>query len=682
MIVKGACHHDCPDTCVWEVTVEGSQAVRLRGSRDHPTTRGELCPKVNKFLDRVYHADRLLTPLRRVGPKGAGEFEPIGWPDAIETIAAQLSALIDEHGGQSILPFSFDGTQGRIQKGVMADRFFAAISSSQIRRHLCGVTAWLGSAEVSGVPFGIDPEDLRHAQTILLWGTNTRLTNRHLWPSIEAARANGATVVVLDPVRTVTADHADHFIQLRPGTDVALVLAMIGVLDRDGLIDQEFLDHSTTGWPELRSAALALPLAEAAAITGVEARTIEWLATTYATKRPAAIRVLVGPEHREHGQDLFRSLTMLPAVVGAWKDRGGGLARSTQVYFEEAIAPDVAHPPGRVFNMAELGAVLTNGALDPPIRALVVHNSNPAVIVPDQNAVLAGLARSDLFTVVIEQFLTDTARYADVLLPATTQLEHLDLMVSWGHLYLALNRPAIPPVGEALPNTEIFRRLAGAMGLTDAGLQDDDETLVRQLLDTGHPYLAGVTLESLSETTWSRLAVPTRPYVDEPPRTMSGRLQLGAIAYRAGTETPTGDPDLAARFPLTLMSMKQHPRFLNANYGGFDDHLPRRGEPHLEIHPHDAGSRGMADGDRARVFNDRGELDLVVSVTDRVQPGVVGAPFGWWASRSPGGRTVNVLTNPQAPGGVGSAAFHETLVQVEPAGRRGDAPGSMRDGDH
>lgn len=666
-VVRGACHHDCPDTCVWEVTVENSVAVRLRGADDHPTTAGELCPKVNRFLDRVYHPERLRTPLRRVGDKGSSQFEPVSWDDAISQIAARLTEIGAASGGSAILPFSFDGTQGRIQKGVMADRFFAALGSSQIRRHLCGVTAWMGAADVSGVPFGIDPEDLRHARTILLWGTNTRITNRHLWPTIQAAREEGATVVVIDPVRTITADQADRFVQLRPGSDVALVLGMIHVLDRDGLIDREFLDDYTTGWPDLRMAARRQTLPSAAAITGVDIATIEWLATTFATRRPAAIRVLVGPEHREHGRELFRAVTMLPAVVGAWRERGGGLARSTQVYFEEAIAPDAAHPSGRVFNMAELGTALTDA--DPPIEALIVHNSNPAVIVPDQNRVLAGLGREDLFTVVIEQFMTDTARYADIVLPATTQLEHLDLMVSWGHLYMALNRPAIAPVGDALPNTEIFRRLAVTMGLDAPGLADDDETLIRQLLATGHPYLNGITYERLREAAWVRLAVPAgfRPYVDDPPRTADGRLRLGDLAHRPGSETAEGSPELASRFPLTLLSMKQHPRFLNANYGGFAEHLPRRGEPQLEIHAIDATARGLADGMRARVFNDRGELDLVVEISDRVQPGVVAAPFGWWASTSPGGRTVNALTNPATNDGRGSAAFHETLVEVERA---------------
>lgn len=686
-VVRGACHHDCPDTCVWDVTVTDGRAVRLRGNAEHPTTCGELCPKVNRFLDRVYDPDRVLRPLRRVGPKGAGSFEPISWSRAIDEVAQGLRRAIDTHGAEAVLPYSFDGTQGVIQKGVMADRFFAALGATRLRRHLCGTTATMGAADVTGIPFGIDPEDLRHARTILLWGTNTRLTNRHLWPVISEARAAGALIVAVDPVRTMTAADVDLHVQIRPGTDVALVLAMIHVIDRDGLVEADFVDSTTSGWPELRASASAMPPDAAAAITGIAPERIEWLARTFATRRPAAIRVLVGPEHRHHGREIFRALTMLPSVTGAWRDRGGGLARSTQVYFESAIAhPDLpAGPAARSVNMSALGATLTDRSLDPPVAALVVHNCNPAVITPDQTAVLAGLARDDLFCVVLEQFMTDTARYADIVLPATTQVEHLDLMIAWGHLYMALNRPAIPPVGEALPNTEIFRRLAAAMGMASPPFHDSDEQLVRQVLASDHAWLRGISYEGLVRTGWARLAVPDgfRPYVDAPARTTDGRLHLGALECRPGPETPGGDTALAARFPLTLMSLKQHPTFLNSSYGGSERHRPHAGEPRLEVHADDAAPRGIRDGEPVRVFNGRGSLEVRARISERVQPGLVAMPFGWWASRSPGGRTVNALTNPDVNGTQGSAAFHETLVEVErsdssaPAART-EQPGAAR----
>lgn len=677
--IRGCCHHDCPDTCVWDVTVTDGRAVRLRGNRDHPTTRGQLCPKVNRFLERVYHPDRLTTPLRRVGPKGAGELEPIDWETALDAIAGRIQPLVDGGRGAAILPFSFDGTQGVIQKGIMADRFFAAVGASDIGRHLCGVTAWLGAADVSGLPYGIDPEDLARSRTIILWGTNTHLTNRHLWPVIEDARRAGAHVTVIDPIRTSTAARADDHVQLRPGSDVALVLAMIAVLDRDGLVDQGWIDSVTTGWEELRASARTLPPDRAAAITGIDAARIEALAHRVARNRPSAIRVLVGPEHRQHGRDIMRSIALLPAVTGTWRDAGGGLARSTQVYFETALAYPPARTPPRTFNMARLGEVLTDPTLDPLIEVLMVHNSNPAVICPNQNAIVAGLAREDLFTVVVEQFATDTARFADLVLPATTQLEHLDLGIAWGHLYLSLNEPAIDPLGDALPNTEIFRRLADRLGLTTdhPGLADDDETMIRQLLDSDHPWLDGITFESLQERTWQRLAVDPghRPNVDSPPTTDDGRLHLGPLVHRTGDETP-GSDRADPRYRLALLTRKQHLKFLNANYGGFDEHLPAEGEPRLEIHPDDAAPRGIATGDRVEIVNDRGSITMTAEVGTDVPPGVVAAPFGWW-HRHGDGRSINVLTNPTPPpDDVGSAAFHDTLVEVTASSSPSLTPGS------
>lgn len=658
-VVRGSCHHDCPDTCVWDVTVTDGKAVQLRGNADHPTTQGQLCPKVNRFLDRVYHPDRILTPLRRVGPKGSGGFEPISWAAALDEIADNLRSRMTDAGAPEVLQFSFDGTQGVIQKGVLADRFFDAIGASDIDRHLCGVTAWLGAADVSGIPYSLDPEDLQHSDFIILWGTNTLLTNRHLWPTIQAARSRGATVVTIDPFRTATAAQSDHFLQIRPGTDVALVLAMVHVIDRDGLVDDEWMGAHTDGWPALQEDARAMTPERASAATGIESGTIEWLATSYATRRPAAIRVLVGPEHRRRGRETMRAIAMLPAVTGAWRDVGGGLARSTQAYFETALNYPTDRPRRRTFNMAELGRVLTDASLEPPISMLFVHNSNPAVIVPDQAAVIQGLERADLFTVVAEQFLTDTARYADIVLPATTQLEHHDLGIAWGHLYLSLNQPAIEPLGEAVPNTELFRRLATVLELDDPRLHTSDDQLMREMLDSDHPWVRGITLEQLQRDGWARLHVDPghRPNVDRQPNTDSGRLQLGALDF--------ADTSEAARGALQLLSPKHHTRFLNANYGGFDAHLPASGEPVVMLHPEDAQTRGLEGGDRAVIANERGSLTLTVEVTDDVRPGCAAIPFGWWHRHAAEGATVNVLTNPELPAdGQGSAAFLDTWVDV------------------
>ncbi len=698
-VVRGACHHDCPDTCAWEVTVHEGVAVNLRGDASHPFTDGQLCPKVNPYLDRLYHPDRLLHPLRRVGPKGEARFEPISWDAAISEIATRLSAAVSRHGGETILPYSLDGTQGLIQKGVMADRFFAALEATRLNRHICGVTAWLGASDVLGVPLGIDPTEMELARTIVLWGTNTLLTNRHLWPYIETARSNGAWVVVVDPVQTMTATRADQHVQLRPGTDVALVLAVIAELDRLGRIDEDYLAAHTQGWADLRADAQAMTLATAERITGIGADTIRRLAARIAEEPPVALRVLVGMEHREFGRDLHRAVASLAAVSGAARHRGGGLVRSTQVYFDTALA-DITPPDGpqRVVNMSSLGDALSDVLDDPPVTALVVYSCNPAAITPDQNRVIAGLEREDLFTVVIEQFMTDTARYADIVLPTTTQIEQLDLMNAWGHLYVSLNLPAIEPLGDCLPNTEIFRRLAGAMGLDTPGLADSDTQMVRDLLSGGHPWLDGIDYERLLRDGWARLAVPPGwsamtsrevPAASEPasptadggdhqrlgplglgPRQL-GPLQLGPLRYRVAAESPHGDSALAEQYPLALMSLKQHQRFLNSHYGGFEHHLPDPPHPQLEISTSDAELRGIADGDEVRVFNDRGELTLHAVISQRLQAGLVAIPFGWWAGAADA-RTVNALTNPalgDPDPTVGSAAFHDTLVEVEPAQR-------------
>jgi anaerobic selenocysteine-containing dehydrogenase len=521
---------------------------------------------------------------------------------------------------------------------------------------------------VLGHALGIDPESLRSARTIVLWGTNTRITNRHLWPALEEARAAGASIIVIDPVRTDTARHADDHLQLRPGSDVALVLGLIHVLDRDGLIDAVWIDDHTDGWGELQASARPWTPERAALATGISADRIESLAQRMATQRPTGIRVLIGPEHRENGFEIMRAVAMLPAVLGSWQDVGGGLARSTGEWHTTALALDADRPPRRAVNMAALGAVLTNPtSLDPPIEMLVVHNSNPAVTLPDQNRVIEGLEREDLFTVVIDQFITDSARFADIVLPATTQIEHLDLASAWGHFYLALNQPAIAPVGESLPNTEIGRRLAAALGLDDPSLQQSDDELIRGLLDSGHPLLDGITYERLATEGWARLSVPdgARPHVDPIPGIASGRMHLGRLEHRIGSETPDGDAGLAKRYPLQLISRKQHPKFLNSNYGGFGAHLPSSGAPTLQIHPYDARGRGVSSGDSVIVHNDRGELTLVVEVSDDLQPGLVAIPFGWWLRSTAEGRAVNALTNPRLPDdGRGSAFFHDTLVEV------------------
>jgi anaerobic selenocysteine-containing dehydrogenase len=679
-VIHGTCHHDCPDSCGWEVTVADGRAVKLRGRADHPFSQGELCPKVNRFLDRVYSPDRILHPLRRVGPKGAGRFEPVTWDDALSEIAQRLHAVIAEQGPEAILPFSDAGNQSLLSIMGLDGRFFHHLGASRLVRAICGPTVGHGVRMTNGSGLGLDPMELRHSRLILLWGTNTRLTNRHLWPTIEAARTAGAKLVVIDPIRTTTADAADEFVQPLPGTDIALMLAMMHVLVRDGLVDTDWITAHTLGFDELTAHVAGWPPERAGAVCGLDAAVIESLASDYGTIRPAAIRTLIGAEHHENGAMFYRTLAVLPALVGAWADRGGGLSRSVGSYHdalmdEAALSrPDLlAGRSPRTLNMSRLGEALTDPALEPPVAAMIVWNSNPLVIVPNAELTRRGLARDDLFTVVHEQFLTDTARYADIVLPATTQLESTDVVPAWGHLWMGWNEAAIAPLGEACSNTELFRRLAGAMGLTEPALFDDDESLLAQALG------AKVDLAELRRVGWLRVPYPDdgRPWAAGVFPTPSGKVELVSErltamgqpplpTFVAPREGPHGDADLVARYPLQLLTPKHHTRFLNSSYSALPKHGPAEGAPFVELDPADAASRRLADGDRVRVWNDRATVELPVRVSDRLRPGVAAIPFGWWGTQHADGRTANALTNDTLTEWGGGVAYSDTLVQVAP----------------
>jgi anaerobic selenocysteine-containing dehydrogenase len=660
------------------VTVEDGVAIRLRGRADHPYSYGELCPKVNRFIDRVYSPDRVLHPLRRVGPKGAGRFEQISWDDALGEIAARLHAVIDEHGAEAILPFSDAGNQSLLAVMGMDGRFFHHLGASLLDRAICGPTVGAGMRMTNGTGLGLDPLELRHSRLIVLWGTNTRLTNRHLWPTIEAARAEGAKVIVIDPLRTITADAADQFIQPRPGTDISLMLAIMHVLVRDGLVDDTWVAEHTVGFAELAAHVADWTPERAAADCGLDAAVVEQLAREYGTVRPAAIRTLIGGEHHENGAMFYRTMAVLPALVGSWRDRGGGLSRSVGSY-QDALVDEVAlsrpdllagRTP-RTLNMSRLGDILTSATLDPPVGALIVWNSNPVAIVPNAELVRQGLTRDDLFTVVHEQFITDTARYADLVLPATTQIEATDVVPAWGHLWMGWNEAAIEPVGESCSNTELFRRIAGAMGLEEPALYADDETLLRDALG------AKVDLDELAATGWLRVPYPEdgRPWGSGVFPTPSGKVELfssalvrmgqpGLPTFVPPREGPLGDPALVARFPLQLLTPKHHTRFLNSSYSHLPKHGPAEGEPFVELDADDAAARGLADGDRATVWNDRATLELPVRVSTRVRPGVAAIPFGWWPSQHPDGKGANALTNDTLTEWGGGVAYSDTLVEV------------------
>lgn len=681
--VHGTCHHDCPDSCGWTVTVEdrpdasGRVAVKIRGREDHPYSAGELCPKVNRFIERVYSPDRILTPLRRTGAKGSGEFEPISWDDALAEVAERLQHVIATSGPEAILPYSHAGNQSLLSMSGISSRLFHHLGASRLEMALCGPTVGAGVAMTNGSVLCLDPLELRHSRLIILWGTNTRLTNRHLWPTIAAARADGAELVVIDPVRTETADALgpdELFIQPRPGTDIALMLAMMHVLIRDGLIDDDWVADHTLGFDELRDHVADWTPERAEAACSVPAATIEDLAHRYGTIRPAAIRTLIGAEHHENGAMFFRTLACLPALVGAWRDRGGGLARSVGSWQEQLIDTDALERPDllggrepRTINMSRLGEALT--AADPPVEALMVWNVNPMVTAPNTNLIRAGLEREDLFCVVHEQFMTDTARYADLVLPATTQIESDDVVPSWGHLWLGWNAAAIEPVGEAISNTEFFRRLAGAMGLDEPSLFDDDDTLLRQALPT-------VDLDELRRVGWLRVPYPDdgRPWGDGHFPTESGRVEFASATlerrghprlptYTAPIEGP--GTALAQRYPLQLLTPKHHRRFLNSSYSPLTGHGDREGTPFVEMSPADAAARDLASGDLATVFNDRATLALEVRVTGRLRPGVVAVPFGWWRTQHGDDQSANALTNDTLVDWGGGVAYADTLVEIE-----------------
>ena len=679
-IVLGTCHHDCADSCGWEVTVEDGVAVKMRGNPAHPYSQGELCPKVNRFLDRVYSPERILYPLIRIGAKGSATFRQATWDEASALVARKIHEAVDEFGGEAVMPWGSAGTQGLIQMNSLDRRFFAKIGASRQVDSLCGATALVGSTLTLGSPLASDPMDIQYSRLILLWGTNTRLTNRHLWPFIEKARANGAKVVVIDPLRTITADAADEFVQPLPGTDVALMLAIMHVLIRDGLVDREYVDQHTEGFAELAAHVLEWTPERAAEVCGLSSEVVESLAHDYGSTPESFIRTLIGAEHREHGAMFFRTLTCLPMLTGAWRHKGGGFARSVGSYSATNIDDSVFDVPAlssgrerRPLSMNHIGQVLNDRTLDPLVKVLFVYNGNPLVTAPNTELVRRGLEREDLFTVVSEQFLTDTARYADVIFPACTQIEQLDVVPSWGHLFLGWNHQAIQPLGESVANTELWRRLSKAMGFVEPELFEEDESL---LLSALHD----LDLERLRNEGFVRLSLPDdlRPYAQGGYATPSGKALLVNDAlpsiglpalptYLAGDEMLPGFVD-SEPFPLALMSPKTHVRFLNSSYSHLPGHVDAEGEMFCELDSFDAAARGIVDGDPVRVFNDRGSLDVIAKVQSnggRVRTGLVVVPFGWVGSRTNDGKTVNALTSDRLASAGGGVSYYDTKVEVE-----------------
>jgi anaerobic selenocysteine-containing dehydrogenase len=688
-IVRGACPHDCPDTCAMLVHVRNGRAVRVQGDPAHPVTQGFLCTKVNRYVERTYHPDRLTTPLRRVGRKGEGRFEPASWDDALDDIALRLRRVVEEHGPQAILPYSYAGTMGLVQSESMDRRFFHRIGASLLARTICAAAGTAAWKHTYGDRMGPTPEEAEQARLVLLWGTNTLTSNPHLWPALRRAREQGARLIAIDPIRTRTAAQCDQHLAIRPGTDAALALGMMHVILRDGLEDRDYLRRHTVGWEELPGRVEEWTPARTAAVTGLEPMEIEALARDYATTRPAFIRLNYGMQRHAGGGMAVRTVALLPAVTGAWRDVGGGATLSTSGAFagvnRAALErPDWIPAGTRSINMIRLGHALTlpdAGVGGPPVQALVVYNSNPAAVAPDLGLVRQGLLREDLFTVVLEHFQTDTADYADWLLPATTQLEHWDLHTAYGHLYLTLNRPSVEPVGESLPNSEIFRRLARRMGMDYPELAESDLELMRQALHSDHPALRGITLERLMEEGYVRLNVPIpfAPYADpERFNTPSGKIQIRAAelealgvdplpAFTPPAESPEANPRLGRAFPLTLLSPPEH-QFMNSTFVNIPALRRAAGEAELLLHPNEAAVRGIESGDRVRTWNGRGEFFALARVTDEVRPGVAVSYGVRWARLSERGLTVNDTTSQAETDLGGGAVFYDNAVEVERCG--------------
>ena len=673
-VVRTACPHDCPDTCAMLVTVEDGVATRIQGDPAMPFTEGTLCTKVAYYLERTYSPERLRFPLRRTGRKGEGRFERITWDEALDEIALRLKS-IGADDPQSILPCSYAGTMGMVQYSSMDRRFFHRLGASLLDRTLCSTAGKYGLKATLGGSVGMDPERFDEAKLIILWGANPVVSNLHLWSRVQEAKRRGAKIVAIDPYRSLSAEKCSQHIAPLPGTDGALALGMMHVLITEDLIDTDYVARYTVGYEALRQRVLERYSPQWAAVTcGIPVDEVVQLAREYGRIRPAAIRLNYGMQRHAGGGIAARTIACLPALVGAWREAAGGIVLTTADFyrFDHAALerPDLlAGRRPRVINHAKLGDALT--AAKPPVRALIVYNNNPVAVCPESEKVIAGFSREDLFTVVMDHFQTDTADYADIVLPATTQLEHVDVHKSYGHLYVLANNAAIAPVGESLPNSEVFRRLAARMGFEEPCFRDSDEDICRAALG------GALDFESLRKAGWRRLDVPQRfaPFAAGGFPTPSGKCELHSSWLEKQGVDPlpffnppaeAADEALAARYPLAFLSPPAR-HFLNSTFANMPRFREFEREPHLDMHPDDAAERGIRDGDRVRVFNDRGGYTLKVRVNGKPRRGVVVAPSVWWKKHAPDGRNANDLTSQRTTDLGGGATFYDCRVQVERA---------------
>jgi anaerobic selenocysteine-containing dehydrogenase len=681
--VHAACPHDCPDTCAMQVTVQDGRVVRIQGDPEHPPTHGALCTKVSRYAERTHHPQRVLHPLRRVGPKGSGRFQRVTWDEALDTVAARLRDIA-ARDAQAVVPYSYCGTMGLVQGESMAARFFHRLGASLLDRTICASAGAEALAATYGAKVGMHVEHFAESRLILIWGSNSITSNLHFWTFAQQAKRAGARLVCIDPRRTETADKCHHHIALLPGTDGALALGLMHELVVQGWLDDGYLARHVDGWPALRERALQWPPERAAAVCGITADEVRDLARDYGSTKPAAIRLNYGMQRAHGGGSAVRLIALLPCLVGAWKHRAGGLLLSSSGWFRNARddfalqRPDLlqaAQGPAsrgkrpRTINMSTIGDDLnrdSSPAFGPRIEALVVYNSNPVAVAPDSRQVVAGFAREDLFTVVLEHFLTDTADHADIVLPATTQLEHWDVHASYGHTYVLVNEPAIAPLGEAKSNAQIFRELAARMGFTEPCFADSDEALARMACK---PEV--VDFDALRARGWVRLRVPEAPFADGGFPTASGRAQavlpgLGVPDFVPPYESAASAPALAARFPLAMISPPAR-HFLNSTFVNVTSLRAAEGEPLLEIHPQDAAARGIASGAIVRVFNERGVYRCKAEISERARPGVVVGLGVWWRKFGVDGTNVNELTHQRLTDIGRAPTFYDCLVEVAAA---------------
>jgi anaerobic selenocysteine-containing dehydrogenase len=671
-VVRGACPHDCPDTCALRVSVQDGRVVRVQGDPEHPPTHGALCTKVSRYAERLYHPERVLSPLRRVGAKGQGRFEPVGWDEALDAIAARLKAIA-ARDAQAVVPYSYAGTMGLVQGDGMAARFFHRLGASLLDRTICSSAGGEALSATYGRPVGMHLEWFAESRLILIWGSNSIASNLHFWTFAQQAKRAGARLVCIDPRRTETAEKCHQHIALLPGTDGALALGLMHELITHDWLDHDYLAKYVEGWPALRERALQWPAERAAAVCGISAEELRGLARDYGTTRPAAIRLNYGMQRVHGGGNAVRLIALLPCLVGAWRQRAGGLLLSSSGWFRPHLRTAwlqrsdlLAGRTPRTINMSTIGDDLNreaSAAFGPKIEALVVYNSNPVAVAPESAKVVRGFAREDLFTVVLEHFLTDTADHADYVLPATMQLEHWDAHRAYGHTYALLNEPAVAPAGQARSNAAIFRALAARMGFTEDCFADSDEVMARGAFDPEQ-----VSRQALAEHGWAKLEIADAPFAAGGFPTPGGKVVvdapgLGVPDHVPNYESAQSSPALAARYPLAMISPPAR-HFLNSTFASVESLRAAEREPLLEMHAEDAAARRIANGDTVRVFNDRGEYVCKAEVSARARPGVVNGLGIWWRKQGLAGTNVNQLTHQRLTDIGRAPSFYDCLVEV------------------